>query len=256
MNMIVLILLVAQIATGIDGVKVLVNIPEDQAGIKEAIANMTKQNERHWVELKSELKGIKRKIDKLESETLTKDINTSASKPKPLPASTPDPEPSPTPKIRERILNYGTATAGASATCCRCCPAKDAFITSDAMNRWAGVIDQYPAYVWMRFQKPQRLAKIAFSLPWRPKKTDILEIGIVGSDDCKSDRIGHWTTLLTIKPAFTKAWEVKTWEIPLQKRVGFTCIGLMWPREFYGFNRATFSEITMWGHPVDIEGLD
>ena len=108
----------------------------------------------------------------------------------------------------------------------------------------------------MRFQKPQRLAKIAFSLPTEYPK-EVQEIVIVGSDDCKSDRIGHWTTLLTIKPAFTKGfWEVKSWEIPLQKRVGFTCIGLMWPRGFDGNNRARLSQITMWGHPVDNKGLD
>jgi len=255
MNIIILILLVAQIATEIDGVDVLVRIPEDQAEIKEAIANMTKQNEitrkeeeRRWVELKSELKGIKRKIDELESETLMiKGINTSASKPKPLPASTPDAEPSPTPKIRGILRKLDDGTAGASSTCCpNCCSARNAFIPfgeakeHEQLEQWASETDQFPAYIWMRFQRPHRLAKIAFSSLYYKQLPK--EIGVVGSDDCET-----WTTLVTIKSGFTYGSEVKPWEIPSQNRQKFSCIGLMWPRRFEGNDGiARLGHITMW----------
>merc|ERR1711962_303065 len=82
------------------------------------------------------------------------------------------------------------------------------------------------AFIWMRFSKPHRLAKIRF----------------MGSDDCS-----HWTYLLNVTDAgFTRDKEAKTWVIPSKNRKPFNCIGVSWPNKGKGDAYTRLTNITMW----------
>jgi len=222
-NTVILTLIVAQIATGIHGVEVLVKIPEDQeetqlSKIVGAIANFTRKQEKHWVELEGRFKGLERKIDELESK---------ASMPEPMPASTPEPEPSPKPTIhRDSVQMENSGTAGATS-----------FASSDRSPKYAfknvhnyyhsRAVRNWPTYIWMKFANPHRISQLGFSSAqsngnqYAPRR-----FNIVGSSNCAEP----WTVLLHVAeagfPNNGGCCEFKTWKVPQEKRQAFPCIGL------------------------------
>jgi len=240
-NIVLLTLIVAQIATGIHGVEVLVKIPEDQeetqlSKIMEAIANLTRQEsektrkqEKHWVELEGRFKGLERKIDELESK---------ASMPEPMPASTPEPEPEPEPEpspepepepepspkpATHRVRMENSGTAGATSFVSSTYAPKYAFQNVGHFYESEHVSD-WPTYIWMKFANPHRISLLGFSSAhqnwYAPRRFDI-----VGSSNCAAP----WTVLHHVAEAgFPNDYccEFKIWLVPQQNRQAFPCIGL------------------------------
>ena len=114
---------------------------------------------------------------------------------------------------------------------------KNAFTSTD--NIWASDAHQFPAIVWMKFNKPHRLARIGYrsnGIEQIPKK-----MIVVGSHDCT-----NWSPLLTIENTGFSNKEFRTWDIPAENRVLYRCIGLKWPVKPAGNNLVVASEIRMW----------
>ena len=134
------------------------------------------------------------------------------------------------------IVNNGTA---GSSQYSNNYPPRGAF---NGSNDWVNKLRQFPAVIWMRFQKSHRLQKIGFA-PYSVASYLPNEFEVVGSDDCS-----HWTVLrrLNNKGGFRLDGEFKTFVIPVENRVSVTCIGLRWPNSngCTGFVRV--GEITMW----------
>ena len=129
-----------------------------------------------------------------------------------------------------RITNEGTA--GATSTGLINHRPIKAFTSSE--ESWFNIKGQFPAGVWIRFQRTYRLAKIGFRA-WSPGYSGgnwptVTEI--VGSNDCS-----QWKTLLYIDNGggFTRNSGVgpqeqfRTFTIPTENRLPFTCLGLRWP---------------------------
>jgi len=240
-NIVILTLIVAQIATRIHGVEVLVKIPEDQADaqmskIIEAIANVTRQEnektreqeKRHWMELE-------RKIDELESKAL---INASM--------------PKPTTHRGLALIAY-EGTPGASTYLSEH-PPKYAFQNGTTYFMANGAP---PYWVWFRFSKPHRLAAISIltakgvNVVYAPQGFQV-----VGSSNCT-----NWQTMLTVEDAgfpyydgqdYGKLYKgkpgiTKYFNIPKENRLMFPCIGIKVTRVEYLYSRACLlKNIKMW----------
>jgi len=234
-NIVILTLIVAQIATGIHGVEVLVKIPEDQeetqlSKIVGAIANLTRKQEKHWVELEGRFKGLERKIDALESK---------ASMPEPMPASTPEPEPEPEPSPepepepepspkptthRDLVRMENSGTPDATSFYNPSYGPQYAFKNLGGSFYRSDYVSNWPTYIWMKFANPHRISQLGFS-----SATNSLHaprrFAIVGSLNCAAP----WTVLHHVAEAgFPNNYccEFKIWIVPQQKRQAFPCIGL------------------------------
>jgi len=216
-------LMIFLIAAGVDGIKVLVSIPEGEL-TENATKQETKILER---ELKSMKVEIHESIAKLERElqsikALLKETSGSASKTEqkskldatPEPNSKPDSTPEPEPEPKQVLLPY-QGSAGATTTGGQWIPLY-AFSQTSAV--WNSDGKSLPQWVWFNFSKPHRLAKIGF--PSHVNEQFPKKFQVVGSSDCAS-----WTVMLRVEISDgTK--EFKSWEIPEENRTPFRCIGL------------------------------
>jgi len=162
---------------------------------------------------------------------------------KPTPGPTTKPTPGPTTKpTPKRIENGGTA--GATSTL----NPSYAPIKVFSGGIWYNVRNQFPAAIWMRFQKAHRLMKIGFKAifpntvanqgNW-PKVTEV-----VGSNDCS-----QWTTLLYIdnQGGFTSDDEFRMFTIPSQNGISeYACLGLRWPSKEGCYGVVAVGDIQMW----------
>jgi len=240
-NIVLLTLIVAQLATGIHGVEVLVKIPEDLgetqlSKIVGAIANLTRKQEKHWVELEGRFKGLERKIDELESK---------ASMPEPMPASTPEPEPSPMPTTHRGLVKLSyDGTAGSNSICSveRSLQASEFAFQNLPGRDWCS--KGLPGIVWFKFSRSHRLAKISFSNSggmWNQFAPKTFQV--VGSKDCS-----EWVILLhVVNSGFTKSNSIQTlsWMIPEKNRKILPCIGLR-VRSTVNANDVILKNIVMW----------
>jgi len=148
-------LMIFLIAAGVDGIKVLLSIPEGE--FTEAIKNATKQETKILErELKSMKVEIHESIAKLERELQSKLDATPEPRPEPnsKPNSTPQPEPEP-----ELVLLPYQGSAGATTVFLSHRP-KYAFM--DTNRIWNSDGKSLPEWVWFSFSKPHRLARIGF----------------------------------------------------------------------------------------------
>ena len=108
---------------------------------------------------------------------------------------------------------------------------------------WANAYNQFPAFLWHRFNEVHLVAKFGFSS--RPTehllKQSPKAFHFIGSTDCKG-----WTTILRVNDAgFTKANQFKSWIIPKAARKAFRCFGFKiisaMQAEFVAMNK-----IAMW----------
>ena len=74
-----------------------------------------------------------------------------------------------------------------------------------------------------------RWAKLGYSTVICSKNSP-KEFYVIGSDECKTKGVHDvviWQELLHVKDAgFTKEYQMKTWEIPAERRKPFACLGL------------------------------
>ena len=89
---------------------------------------------------------------------------------------------------------------------------------------WSSDGYQFPPSVWFHYHKSHRLARIGFrtirsnSSRYRASKS----FQVIGSNDCHD-----WTILLEVDDGgFTFDNEFRSWDIPIDNRCSFTCIGL------------------------------
>jgi len=123
-------------------------------------------------------------------------------------------------------FNYGPANA----------------FTSYDNETWSPAINQLPAAIWMRFPTAHRLAAIGFK-NYAPSFTP-KSLKVIGSNDCAT-----WTTLLTVEnTGFTKNFEFRKWNIPLENQDMFSCLGFMWESmdEVKSSYAVTVLDIRMW----------
>ena len=100
----------------------------------------------------------------------------------------------------------------------------------------------FPQYIWMKFATPHRIAKLGFSSQsnaYAPTRFDI-----IGSSNCAAP----WTVLRHVDDAgFTEWGQVKTWTVPLENRLAFTCIGLkIETSNRYDYPYIAVRQIQMW----------
>jgi len=248
MNAVIFTLTVALAARGINATQALESIPKGEVGarlskIMETIANATKQERDHWVELRRELKGIKGELKGLRSEIKTSDLKLKPA-PKPDPTLGSSPEATTHQEISRLIVNPGRdgvapGTAGASSQYTSDYLPSEAF---DGTGDWMNRENRFPVAVWMRFPSAHRLQKIGFRASFIPSYMPN-EIEVVGSDDCS-----QWTVLLHLnnRGGFKSDREFKTFVIPAENRASFTCIGLRWPFRDGCDGSVRVGRITMW----------
>jgi len=141
-----------------------------------------------------------------------------------------------------RVVNGGTAGATSVGSPSNYAPIKG--FTSSGES-WFNTQYQFPAGVWMRFQRKISLMKIGFR-PWSPAGSGnwpkVTEV--VGSDDCS-----RWNTLLYIdnKGGFTRNEEFRMFTIPSENRTpGYACLGLRWPSQNGCNGYVRVGNIQMW----------
>jgi len=99
-----------------------------------------------------------------------------------------------------------------------------------ASHPWANAkSDKFPVMVWNRFpdkwlESGLRVASFSFSSKrkdWKRLEQSPTDFELVGSDHCKD-----WTSISSFQPKFTKAYEVKSWDVAVDERKAFRCIGI------------------------------
>jgi len=122
-------------------------------------------------------------------------------------------------KIGEIVLLPYQGSAGATSTNHNFLP-DYAFIKRKRgeIQFWNSDGKSLPQWVWFKFLKPHRLARIGF--PSHEDEEFPKKFQVVGSSDCAS-----WTVMLRVEISDgTK--EFKSWDIPEENRTPFRCIGL------------------------------
>jgi len=223
--------------------KILVSIPQGELSkeiasmklelekMNSAIAKGVEREEKHYEQLKKALE---------KNQVQPKEIQTAApSAPALAPsasAATATSTPEQTTSLRI-IMNNGTA---GSSSHWSFYSAAHAFDHGGFM--WINKNNQFPALVWMRFPTSHRLAKIGFTVNTYHPEYSPKRFSVIGSDDCSK-----WNTLLSVtSPGVFVSQVVKTWDIPLENRVYYACIGIDWPVPGKGDRHARIADITMW----------
>jgi len=117
--------------------------------------------------------------------------------------------------------------------------ARKGFSTSELSWASNSGAQYFPASVWMRYSRSHRLAKIGFRTA--PSTSEMSKgFEVIGSNDCT-----NWNTLLYVENAgFTKGLQFKTFQIPLENRIAFSCLGLKFQNT--PVNLVRLGQITMW----------
>jgi len=199
--------------------------------------------------IEEEIHDVGERVDTILHHVTGSDYGTTTQGSTPGPTSKPTPGPTtkPTPK---RIENGGTA--GATSTYNALYAPIKAFTSSLTPHGdpqgWLNVRNQFPAAIWMRFQKAHRLMKIGFRAlspstdPNQSKWPKVTEV--VGSNDCS-----QWTTLLYIdnQGGFTSNLEFRRFTIPSQNGISeYACLGLRWPSKEGCDGLVGVGDIQMW----------
>ena len=129
-------------------------------------------------------------------------------------------------------------------------PVANAF---NAANHLYWDTKKFPASVWMHFQRPHCLQMIGFKnreIYATPKS-----VRVIGSNNCDCINCNcvncdcdciNWSTLLTVEDTgFSESYGFRNWTIPAEKRLMFSCIGLMWPIKPSEGTRVAVQEIFM-----------
>jgi len=119
-------------------------------------------------------------------------------------------------KIGEIVLLPYQGSAGATTTMHSNFLPKYAFMNTSRV--WNSDIRSLPQWVWFNFSKPHRLARIGF--PSHVNEQYPKKFQVVGSSDCAS-----WSVMLRVEIS-DGTREFKSWDIPVENRTPFRCIGL------------------------------
>jgi len=224
--------------------KILVSIPQGELGkeissIKLELAKIVASNLQIAKSVEREEKHYKALVAALQkNQVQVKEISAA---PPSTSVSTPTSIPEQTPSVHSESLIPNRGTPGASS---EIHPAKNGFSTSKGTSKgtWASKSGSqyFPASVWMRYSRSHRLAKIGFRTgPYSSENPKDFEV--IGSNDCL-----NWNALLSVDNAgLTKEKQFKTWQIPLENRIAFSCLGLK-IKKTNGKTLVRLGQITMW----------
>ena len=123
-------------------------------------------------------------------------------------------------------IDWEQGSAGASSEYDSTHNANRAFVAATSENDapWANAkSEKFPVMVWNRLPDKVRVASLSFSSRMKSKwvEQSPTDFELVGSDNCDD-----WTSISSFQTKFTKASEVQYWEVPVDERKAFRCIGI------------------------------
>jgi len=239
-------LMIVLIAGGVDGIKVLVSIPEGE--LTEAIKNATKQEtkilERELKSMKNQLQSIKALLKQSSGSALMIEEKPNVDptlEPTPEPTSEPDstPEPEPEPEREPRLIEITNGEAKWNSLPNKGFPVERAFSTEgDYKNHYGcsgrtGRIGEYyyyqqpfPHMIWYKFPSAHTPVKFSFQRThtFLSPKTYIF----VGSSDENCDQNSSWFELCGDKIGKKKTvkGEYVGCDVPRLARAPFRCLGI------------------------------
>ena len=118
---------------------------------------------------------------------------------------------------------------------------------TDSPKPWASAENDFPQYLWFKFEVSHVLTKIGFSTrsdrrdsaAGDPKKFDV-----IASQDCN-----QFNVLLHVEDAaFLEQYQAKAWEIPEEKQAPYLCIGIKVHsiKGYYKYQVTAVQNMIMW----------
>ena len=123
-------------------------------------------------------------------------------------------------------IDWEQGSAGASSQYDSDHNANQAFQSAQSVHTapWANAeSDKFPVMVWNRLPDKVRVASLSFSSRSQSKNLDQspTDFELVGSDNCDD-----WTSISSFQTEFTKASEVQSWDVAVDERKAFRCVGI------------------------------
>ena len=123
-------------------------------------------------------------------------------------------------------IDWEQGSAGASSEYDSTHNANRAFVAATSENDapWANAeSEKFPVMVWNRLPDKVRVASLSFSSRSQSKNLDQspTDFELVGSDNCDD-----WTSISSFQTEFTKASEVQSWDVAVDERKAFRCVGI------------------------------
>ena len=123
-------------------------------------------------------------------------------------------------------IDWEQGSAGASSEYDSTHNANRAFVAATSENDapWANAeSEKFPVMVWNRLPDKVRVASLSFSS--RMKSEWVVQsptdFELVGSDNCDD-----WTSISSFQTQFTKVSEVQSWDVAVDERKAFRCVGI------------------------------
>ena len=123
-------------------------------------------------------------------------------------------------------IDWEQGSAGASSEYDSTHNANRAFVAATSENDapWANAkSEKFPVMVWNRLPDKVRVASLSFSSRMKSKwvEQSPTDFELVGSDNCVD-----WTSISSFQTEFTKASEVQSWDVAVDERKAFRCVGI------------------------------
>jgi len=123
-------------------------------------------------------------------------------------------------------IDWEQGSAGASSQYDSDHNANRAFQSAQSVHTapWANAeSDKFPVMVWNRLPDKVRVASLSFSSRSQSKNLDQspTDFELVGSDNCDD-----WTSISSFQTQFTKVSEVQSWDVAVDERKAFRCVGI------------------------------